>query len=444
MTQPHVLLVGGGAREHAIGQALVDGDARLSVVMSNENPGLMELADDVELGSEENPSTVVDHARATGASLAISGPEGPIASGVTDALADAGVTAVSPSQAAGRIETDKAWMRTLMAKHDVPGRVRHRHFEHAQGLRSYVEDLGEVAVKPVGLTGGKGVKVTGEHLDGTDEAVDYASEVLTTGYGGGQVVVEEKLEGEEFTLQCFTDGSTVVPTPPVQDHKRAFEGDEGPNTGGMGSYSGADGLPFLPREDHEAAVEIVEAIVDALDDEGAPYVGTIYGQFMLTSEGPKVVEVNARFGDPEAMNTLPVLETPFPDVVEAMAEGRLDALDVEFADKATVCKYVVPAGYGGPDPEDGIFLGVDEDAIRDTGASLYYASCDAADGGVTTTTSRTLAVVGVADTIDDANEQAEAALDHVDGDDVRIRHDIGTAELVDQRVDHVRELGRAP
>jgi phosphoribosylamine--glycine ligase len=139
-----------------------------------------------------------------------------------------------------------------------------------------------------------------------------------------------------------------------------------------------------------------------------------------------------------------VLETPFPDVVEAMAEGRLDALDVEFADKATVCKYVVPAGYGGPDPQDGIFLGVDENAIRDTGASLYYASCDAADGGVTTTTSRTLAVVGVADTIDDANEQAEAALDHVDGDDVRIRHDIGTAELVDQRVDHVRELGRAP
>ncbi len=444
MSGTNVLLVGGGAREHAIGDALVESGAALNVVMSNENPGLMRLADDVHVGNEENPATAVERAEEWGVTHAISGPESPIASGVTDALTDAGVKVVSPSQGAGRVETDKAWMRQVMAKHDLPGQVEHRHFTHAQGLRTYVEKLGDVAIKPIGLTGGKGVKVLGEHLDTPDDAVDYASEILTTGYGGGEVVVEEKLEGEEFTLQCFTDGSTVVPTPPVQDHKRAFEGDEGPNTGGMGSYSDADGLlPFLNEEDHEAAVDIVRRIVEALDAEGRTYVGTIYGQFMLTKDGPKVIEVNARFGDPEAMNTLPVLETPYTEIMQAMADGRLDEVDVSFEEQATVCKYVVPRGYG-TNPADDVHVEVDEDAIDATGARLYYASCDAAEGGVTTTTSRTLAVVGVAETLEAANEQAEAALEHIQADDIYVRHDIGTDDLITQRIAHMRALGRDP
>jgi phosphoribosylamine--glycine ligase len=435
-------LVGGGAREHAIAKELVDGGDRLYSVMSNENPGVAELADDYAIGQEKHVAGIVDKARQWGCTHAISGPEGPIAAGVTDALADAGVAVVSPSQQAGRVETDKSWMRDLMQRHGIPGRVRNRHFANQQGLREYVEELGDVAVKPVGLTGGKGVKVTGEHLAGTEEALEYANDVFTSGLGGGQVVIEEKLVGEEFTVQCFTDGDAVVPTPAVQDHKRAFEGDEGPNTGGMGSYSDADGLlPFLSRVDYEAAVDIVEDIVHALDDEDRTYRGTIYGQFMLTADGPRVVEINARFGDPEAMNTLPVLETPYSDVVDAMAEGTLDELEISFQEKATVCKYVVPEGYG-DDPTPDTLVEIDREAIADTGAELFYASCEPADGGVRTTTSRTLALVGIADTIEDANEQAEQALSHVKGEAIDARHDIGTPKLVEKRVEHMRELGR--
>ncbi len=442
--QHDVLLVGGGAREHAMAKALVESGARLFSVMSNENPGIARLADDYAVGNEKHVAGIVDKAKQWGCTHALSGPESPIAAGVTDALTQAGLQVVSPSQAAGRIETDKAWMRGVMKRHGIPGRVRNRQFTNQQGLREYLTELGDVAVKPVGLTGGKGVKVSGEHLEDTQAALAYANEVFTSGLGGGQVVIEDKLEGEEFTVQCFTDGDTVVPTPPIQDHKRAFEGDEGPNTGGMGSYSGADGLlPFLTRVDYEAAVEIVEDVVDALRQEDRAYVGTIYGQFMLTAEGPRVIEFNARFGDPEAMNTLPILETPYTDIVDAMAQQTLDQLEVDFRQQATVCKYVVPEGYGS-DPTPDTLVEVDEAAIEDTGAQLYYASCDAAEAGVRTTTSRTLALVGIADSISDANEQVEQALSHVKGEAIDARHDIGTDKLVQRRVEHMRELGRPP
>jgi phosphoribosylamine--glycine ligase len=435
-------LIGGGAREHAIARALDESDTPVFVVMSNENPGLAEIATEHAVGQEKNVAGIIKKAREWDVDVAISGPESPIAAGVTDALANEGVALASPTQAAGRIETDKAWMREIMNRYDIPGRVRSSHFTNQQGMRDYIEALGDIAVKPVGLTGGKGVKVSGDHLDGVEDAVDYANEVFTSGLGGGEVVIEEKLEGEEFTVQCFTDGETVVPTPPVQDHKRAFEGGEGPNTGGMGSYSDADGLlPFLNRVDYEKAVDIVQDIVNALRSENRRYVGTIYGQFMLTRDGPRVIEVNARFGDPEAMNTLPVLKTPFADIVEAMANVTLDDLEIDFEQKATVCKYVVPEGYG-DDPTPGSLLELDEDAIRDTGASVYYASVEDIDGGVKTTTSRALALVGKADTIEEANEQVEQALSYVKGENISIRSDIGTPELIDEKIQRMEELGR--
>ncbi len=439
-----VLLVGGGAREHAMARALVESGAELNVVMKNLNPGLADLATNFVVGRETNPPFVVEQAREWGCTIALSGPEAPIAAGVTDALARAGIDVVSPTLRAGQIETDKAWMRELLAKHGAPGQIRFRHFSTQQGLREFIEELGEVAVKPVGLTGGKGVKVTGEQLEGTEEAFEYANEIFTSGMGGGELVIEERLVGEEFTVQCFTDGTTVVPTPAVQDHKRAYEGDEGPNTGGMGSYSDANHLlPFLGQEDYDTAVEIVQAIVTALKAEGTPYVGTIYGQFMLTAEGPKIIEINARFGDPEAMNTLAILETPYLEVVEAMASGGLDEVDVDFAPKATVCKYVVPRGYG-TNPAKDVLVEIDEDAVAKAGARIYYASCNAADGGVRTTTSRTLALVGIADTIAEANAQVEDALEHVQGDEIYVRHDIGTEDLVTKRVAHMNALGRGP
>ncbi|MDX1746486.1 MAG: phosphoribosylglycinamide synthetase C domain-containing protein, partial [Halobacteriales archaeon] len=225
----------------------------------------------------------------------------------------------------------------------------------------------------------------------------------------------------------------VRTTPAIQDHKRAFEGDEGPNTGGMGSYSDAGPvLPFMTRADYDAAVEVIEATVDALDD----YTGILYGQFMLTAEGPKVVEFNARFGDPEAMNTLPVLESDFLEILTAARDG--DPLpDLTFAPKATVCKYAVPAGYP-TDPEAGAQITVDAAAVDP--AHLFYASVDERADGLYTTTSRSFAVVGVADTIERAERIAEEAIGKAGDEGFHVRHDIGKAHLVQRRIDHMRTI----
>jgi len=281
-------------------------------------------------------------------------------------------------------------------------------------------------VKPHGLTGGKGVRVTGDQLT-KDEAIAYMRDSEWDDW-----VIEERLIGEEFTIQAFVADGDLRTTPAVQDHKRAYEGDRGPNTGGMGSYSDAtDALPFMDEDDYDDAVAIMEDTVDAMPE----YKGVLYGQFMLTAEGPKVVEFNARFGDPEAMNTLPVLETDFLEVLVAARAG--DPLpDLEFAERATVCKYAVPEGYP-TDPEGGTRIAVDEESAG--GALLFYASVDAREDGIYTTTSRSFAVVGVADSIPAAEEIAEDALAAV-GEGLRIRHDIGTADLVAKRIEHMREL----
>ncbi|GAA0301246.1 phosphoribosylamine--glycine ligase [Halarchaeum salinum] len=424
-----VLLVGGGGREHAIARALAD-DCDLYACASNRNPGIVSLAAGTETLDESDPEAVVAYADDISADLAVVGPEGPLAAGVVDALEDAGVYAFGPRQAEARIETDKAFQRSFMAEHDIPGTPWFETFDDAADAADYVESLADegedAAVKPTGLTGGKGVRVTGDQVTHA-EAADYVRES-----GHDEWVIEERLVGEEVTIQAFVANGDVRPTLAVQDHKRAYEGDEGPNTGGMGSYSDVDAtLPFMTREDYADAVEIIEATVDALGD----YRGVLYGQFMLTSDGPKVVEFNARFGDPEAMNTLSVLDTPLVDVLTAAREGEtLPSLD--FTGEATVCKYAVPEGYPS-DPEAGAEVTLDEEGVGD--ALLFYASVDARDDGVYTTTSRSFAVVGRGGSIESAEAQADSALDGL-GSGFRIRHDIGKAALVERRIEHMDGL----
>ncbi|MFC7199098.1 phosphoribosylamine--glycine ligase [Halospeciosus flavus] len=423
-----VLLVGGGGREHAIARALPD--VELYACASNRNPGIDRLADGFETLDETDPDAVVAYAEDVAADLVVVGPEAPLAAGVVDALEDAGIYAFGPREAQARIETDKAFQREFMAEHDIPGTPEFATFEDAEAAATFVEEHdGDVAVKPAGLTGGKGVRVTGDQVT-KDEAASYVR-----GADYDEWVVEERLVGEEFTVQAFVANGDVQPTPAVQDHKRAYEGDEGPNTGGMGSYTAAAyELPFMTRDDYREAVDVVEATVDALDD----YRGILYGQFMLTAEGVKVVEFNARFGDPEAMNTLPVLESDLIDVLTAARDGA-DLPDLEFYERATVCKYAVPAGYP-TEPEAGAEVTVDEESVPED-AILFYASVDAREDGIYTTTSRSFAVVGLGDTISEAEQVAEDALAGVD-EGFRIRHDIGKPELVQSRIDHVEELRR--
>jgi len=421
-----VLLVGGGGREHAIARAVAD-DCALYACASVRNPGIRRLADGFETIDETDADAVAEYAAAVEADLAVIGPESALEAGVADALDSAGVYAFGPRAAEARLETDKAYQRRFMEEHAIPGCPDYAVFDDMAAACEYIDDYeGDLAVKPAGLTGGKGVKVIGDQVT-AEEAKAYLRD---SDYD--RVVLEERLVGEEFTIQAFVANGDVRTTPAVQDHKRAYEGDEGPNTGGMGSYSDTGpSLPFMAEGDYEAAVEVLDAVVDALPD----YKGVLYGQFMLTDEGPKVVEFNARFGDPEAMNALPVLDTPFVDVLAAARDG--DPLpELDFSGEATVCKYAVPDGYP-TDPDAGAEIAVDEESVGD--ALLYYASVDERDGRLYTTTSRAFAVVGRGDSVAAAEAQAEDALAAA-GDRVRIRHDIGTADLVQRRIDHMDEL----
>ncbi|WP_137287427.1 phosphoribosylamine--glycine ligase [Halorussus salinisoli] len=439
-----VLLVGGGGREHAIARALDESDADLYACAGNRNPGIAALAEEFETLETTNPKAVVSYAEDVGATLAVVGPEGPLAAGVADALDDAGVYAFGPNEAEARIETDKAYQRRFMREHDVPGCPDFETFDDVEAACEYIDDYdGDLAVKPAGLTGGKGVRVVGDQVT-EEEAKEYLRE---SGYD--RVVLEERLVGEEFTVQAFVANGDLRVTPAVQDHKRAYEGDEGPNTGGMGSYSDSGlELPFMTEADYHEAVEVLQSTVDALSG----YKGVLYGQFMLTADGVKVVEFNARFGDPEAMNTLPVLNTDFLDVLTAAREGE-DLPELSFAPKATVCKYAVPEGYP-TDPEAGAKVEIDEESVarsvtessnaetRDSAgdALLFYASVDERDDGIYTTTSRSFAVVGVADTITQAEEIAEDALAVAGEEGLDVRHDIGKPDLVQRRIDHVAAL----
>jgi phosphoribosylamine---glycine ligase len=411
--------------------------------MRNRNPGIARSSKDLLLVKETDAPKVAEFAVRCRAELAVIGPEAPLEVGLVDLLESQGVPCVGPTKAAARIETSKTFAREVMRKHNVPGNLDFHSFDDPKEAKAFVKDMDmKVAVKPVGLTGGKGVKVQGEHLRTKEEVCDYIDEIFEKRIGGAGVVLEEKAIGEEFTLQSFCDGRDIAPMPLVQDHKRAFEGDEGPNTGGMGSYSDADHLlPFVHRDEYEKAVEIVKRMISAMSDEGCPYRGVLYSQFMLTKNGPKVIEYNARFGDPEAMNVLTILSSDFTNVCQGIAGGHLNKVRVQFQDKATVCKYVVPQGYG-MESKAGLPITVDEEAIERQGARLYYAMVDEVDGQILTTSSRAVGVVGVDDTLEKAEQACERALRFVKGEAIYVRHDIGKKDIVQRRKDHMDALRR--
>ena len=440
-----VLAVGGGAREHAIVAALARSGAEIFACLKNMNPGIARTAKELLLTDETDVARVVQFAKAKRVSLAVIGPEAPLEAGLADALITARIATASPSKAAARLETSKSFMRELLSKHKVKGAVRFKIADSREDVGRALDELGtDIVVKPIGLTGGKGVKVYGEHMMDKQDIFTYTDEILSNKIGGSaRVVIEEKLVGEEFTVQAFCDGRKVVSMPAVQDHKRAYEGDKGPNTGGMGSYSQEDGLlPFLRRDEYDAAVEIMNEVVAAMRRENSEYRGTMYGQFMLTAHGPKVIEFNARFGDPEAMNVLSLLTSDFVKICEGMADGDVSRGLVRFDSRASVCKYVVPEGYG-TKSLSGAEINVDETAIADEGAVLYYANVNERDGKIFTTSSRSVGIVGLAGSIEEAERIAENGIKHVSGR-IHVRHDIAKKDMLDakvQRMDRIRRMG---
>ena len=432
-----ILVIGSGAREHAIVRALDRSphDKALYCLASNINPGIADLCDEFTLDNINHPEIATNYAKEVDADLAIIGPENPLSNGVADALWEAGVKVVGPKKDLAQIETSKAFARDLLTEYNIPGGPKYQTFNSMYRVSEFLNDLGEnYVVKYDGLAGGKGVKVAGDHLHSHEEALAYCQELVDK---SGEFVIEEKFVGEEFSLMSFCDGDTLKHMPAVQDHKRAYEGDTGPNTGGMGTYSDANhSLPFLSDNNIAQAHEINIRTAKAVKVKyGEGYKGILYGGFMATTNGVKLIEYNARFGDPEAMNVLSLLESDFIEICNGIADSTLDQVDVHFANKATVCKYAVPEGY--PDnPIKGEPINVNGIKNPD---GLFYASVDIQNGQLVEAGSRTVAVVGMADSISDAEKIAEKEVSAVSGP-LFHRTDIGTDEVIQKRIDHMKSL----
>lgn len=433
-----VLIVGHGAREHVIGETLVKGGADLFAYMSFNNAGLEDLSKGIKIHSEMDFQEILDFSKKNKIDFAVIGPEAPLAFGIVNALERGDIPCVGPKIEAAQIEGSKIFMRDLLEKYKIQSNVKSKMFDTMDGVENYIKDIGEefIVVKPEGLTGGKGVKVYGDHLFTKNDILKYCQELVDS---KNRFLLEERCEGEEFTLQTFVDGKTIIGSPLVQDHKRAYEDDKGPNTGGMGSYSMEDHLiPFFTQKDVDEALADMKKTVTAIKaDTGVEYKGFLYGQFMKTADGIKLIEYNSRLGDPEAMNVLPLLNGNFVDICWAIINKNLSN-NYNFERKATVCKYLAPEGYPA-NPNRDETIKIDKKKLEEIGAKYYYASVYREGNNIYTTTSRSIAILGVSDSLEDAEKIAETGIGCVKGK-LFHRKDVGTRKLLQKRIDHMDSL----
>lgn len=404
------------------------------------NPGIIRLADKYVLGSLSDPVEMVDYARGISADLVVVTTAGPLSLGVVDALEQIGIPVFGPTQSAARLESDKSFARKLLRKH-IPSAVpEFQVFKEVEPAVAYAERLDwRVAVKPSGLTEGLGVKIYGDQLESGPEVASYIERVLRKRIGGSNmVIVEEKLEGEEFAIQSLVDGLDLIVTPAVQDFKRLLPGDRGPNTASMGSYAVAGALlPFLKPEDYEQARGIIRKTLEAFRVEtGGECRGFLYGQFMLTQKGLKLIEYNFRPGDPEWLNTMSVMKDSILEVITDLMDGNLR--EPEFEKKASVCRYLVPPAY--PRQMNQILdVSFDEDKIRQAGASIYYSCGGNGAGRLNVGCERGIALVATGDTLSRAREKVKKATGLVEGD-FHYRDDIGSDGQIASITEHIRGI----
>ena len=432
-----ILVIGSGAREHAIIKSLNKSKKAKEIycLASNNNPGISDICSEMKIAEINDTQLVKDYSIEKNINLAIIGPENPLASGVADSLWKARIGVVGPKKNLAQIETSKSFTRNLLREYKIPGCPKFKTFTNMEGVEDFLSLLGQnYVVKYDGLAGGKGVKVAGDHLHSHDEALSYCNELVES---GGRFVIERKLIGEEFSLMSFCDGENLSHMPAVQDHKRAFEDDAGPNTGGMGTYSDSDhSLPFLEKTHIESAQRINEKTARALKHKfGEGYKGILYGGFIATNSGVQLIEYNARFGDPEAMNVLSILDSDLIEICEAIISENLNNTKINFKNLATVCKYAVPDGY--PDhPVKGHQIDVSEVKNKNM---LFYASVENKNGNLIQIGSRAIAVVGHGETIWEAEQIAEKNISMVKGP-LFHRRDIGTTDLIQKKLNHMSSI----
>lgn len=433
-----IMVVGQGGREHAITMALARSAYAPDLIAfsSSVNPGMAKLVSKVLPGSMKDAAGITAAAWSEKVDLVVVGPEEPLMHGVIDALAKKGIPSFGPTKDLANLEGNKALLRKIIAQAVPEANPIHQACFSAEEVKNFMKQVPQIVVKPLGLTGGKGVKVGGKQLADQAEAEAYALEVLEK---DGRVLLEERLDGEEYSQMAFSDGLRLLPMPLAQDAKYAYEGDEGLMTGGMGSYTQADQLlPFVSEADRVKSFEILKKVVFAAQEEfGQRYHGVIYGQFMLTASGPKLVETNARFGDPEAINVVSLLKTDPVDVFMGVVSGL--PASVEFEPSASVCKYLVPQGYPERKP-DPVRVKIDDSILKEEGTHMVYAGAELSDGWVTATGSRFAAVLAIRPQISDAEKAVERTLVRLQLKGLRYRKDVATTALLQKRVDHMKAV----
>ena len=420
-----ILLLGAGGREHALLKKLAESPRAGKLFVAPGNGGMLQHAELAPVDQDDSEQ-VAAWAREQGIGLVVVGPEAPLVQGVADAVRAQGIACFGPNADAAQMEGSKEFAKKVMGRANVPT-AAYKSFTNKSACVAYVESLGgPCVIKADGLAAGKGVIVaqnTKEALEGVDLCFDGAF-----GEAGSTVVVEEMLEGPECSLLALTDGTTVVPLATSQDHKRAYDGDKGPNTGGMGVYSPVP-EHVVSAEDLATMVDIMERVVAQLKQDGITYSGCLYGGFMLTKDGPKVLEFNARFGDPETQVVLPRMHADLVDVCIACDKGTLDRVAVSWDDDWAVSVVLASAGYPGSYESGKVITGIDA-ASQMEGITVYHAGTKLDEAGnVVTAGGRVLDVTAVAPTFAQARARAYAACELIDFEGKQFRTDIGARAL---------------
>ena len=413
-----VLLIGSGGREHAIAWKTAQSPRLTKLYIAPGNAGTAAHGENIPL-DVNNHAGVVDFCRGKQIDLVIVGPEAPLADGLADDLLAAGFKVFGPRKAAAQIEASKVFSKQFMSRHKIPT-ARFAAFSDFEAAVKYLRRLDyPVVIKASGLAAGKGVLIP-DTLTQAEEALKQVMVGHEFGAAGNEVVIEEKLDGPEVTLLAFSDGTTVKPMVPSQDHKRIFDGDQGPNTGGMGAYSP---VPVCPPEMVAELVHIaLQPAVDGLQAEGTPFAGVLYGGFMLTAQGLRVIEFNCRFGDPEAQVVLPLLDSDFLEIALACAEGRLDKVDVRWKDGAAASVVLASGGYPGKYSTGYPISGLEQETPN---SFVFHAGTKSVDGKTVTAGGRVLCVTGWGEGIREALDAAYARINGIRFKAMQFRKDIG-------------------
>lgn len=419
----NILILGSGGREHALLWKLAQSPEATKLYAVPGNPGMAELAECVA-GSIEDNVAVVKLAQEKKIDLVVVGPEVPLMNGVVDALRAAGIKAFGPTKAAAELEGSKSFSKDIMKKYGIPT-AEYEVFTDADAARAYIEKEGApIVIKANGLAAGKGVIVA----ETKEQALDAVHEIMDDaafGKAGSRVVIEAFMEGEEASLLAFTDGKTIRPMVSSQDHKRAYDGDKGPNTGGMGTYAPA---PVMTKDMVEQATEkILKPMIAAMAKEGRPYQGCLYAGLMITEEGPKVVEFNARFGDPETQVVLPLLKGDLVKIMQACVDGTLDTAAVDWEDGAAVCVVMASGGYPKSYKKGYAIDGLKK--AESLGTFVFHAGTAKKDGKVVTSGGRVLGVTARGGGIKEATEKAYKGVEAIRFTDEFHRKDIAHRAL---------------